>query len=672
MSRHLPQWSCWMLTALFLGGCCYTVREEVDAKVCRIAEQPLDLLPSADTQMPMPPAPLSPRSATPTSFAPAAPPADADILLTGAQEPPRRRPPAQSIENRLQIPPGLPGANVPPLEFVPRTATPQEREAAVRRLFPPLPDLGTNPQPQPGPQGRPLTLADLQNLVMSNSPLIRQAASDVEAAKGAAIQAGAYPNPNFGYQADTVGTGATAGFQGLFIEQTIRTAGKLKLAQAAATMDLLNSQLALRRAQFDLMTAVRNGYYGVLVAQENMQIALALTRLTDKAYQVFVDQFRIGGLAAAYEPLQLRAQAFQARGALVQARNRYLAAWKQLAATLGLPAMPLTELVGRADVALPLYRYDAALARVLSTHTDVLTAQNTLQRGRYNLRLAQITPVPDVNLHLAVEKDFSMPPFLTTYSIQLGGPLPIWDQNKGNIIQAQGALIRATEQAHQVRDDLTNRLAAAFEQYENSRVLIDYYRGRILPDQVRAYQRIVSRYAGGDVNIGFLDFLNVQQNLVAAYTTYQATLTAAWTSVVGVADLMQINNLYQFGQEPAPAVPCLEQLQALLCCHPCNRLPDPALKGANGSWPTAAPEDHPPAATTRPEATAPNTPTPTPARPETQGRSIPTWTPSPVPFAWPPTTPAPARADTASDTALYRPPSLRSLQEHRRAAEQAN
>lgn len=662
MSPPLPRWSLWTLAALFLGGCCFTVREEVDQTVCRIAEQPLDLLPPADRCTPAPPAPA----------AQAPPPESATILPAGAQvpgpaEPPRRRPPAQTIENRLQMPPGLPGSQVPPLEFVSPRATPQEREAAVRRLFPPLPELGADPRPQPGPQGKPLTLADLQSLAMSNSPLIRQAAADVEAAKGAAIQAGAYPNPNFGYQADTVGTGATAGFQGFFLEQTIRTGGKLKLAQAAATMDLLNSQLALRRTQFDLVTAVRNGYYGVLVAEENIRTTHALAVLTDAAYQVFVDQFRLGGLAAAYEPLQLRALAFQARGALVQARNRYVAAWKQLAATLGLPAMPPTELAGRADMPLPHFRYDEALARVLSSHTDVLTAQNTLQHSRYNLRLAQITPVPDVNLHLAVEKDFSMPPFFTTYSIQLGGPLPIWDRNKGNIIQAQGALLRATEQAHQVRNDLTNRLATAFEQYQNNRTLLDYYRSRILPDQVRAYRGIVSRYAGGDVNVGFIDFLNVQQNLAAAYTTYLATLMTTWTSVTGVADLMQINDLYQFGQEPAAPPPCLEQLPPVPCCHPCNRLPDPALKGADGSWPTVMPASPTPGVATPPPAPKPDTSAPNPARPETRGSEPPTWTPSPAPFAWPPT-----NAASVSETAPYRSPSLRNLQENRRTLRDRN
>jgi outer membrane protein TolC len=43
----------------------------------------------------------------------------------------------------------------------------------------------------------------------------------------------------------------------------------LKLA-AAAEMDLRNAQLALKRARSDLATAVRNAYYGLLVARETI------------------------------------------------------------------------------------------------------------------------------------------------------------------------------------------------------------------------------------------------------------------------------------------------------------------------------------------------------------------------------------------------------------------
>src|SRR5207237_1959391 len=115
----------------------------------------------------------------------------------------------------------------------------------------------------------------------------------------------------------------------------------------------------------DVMTQVRHGYFAVLVAQENIKVSRALVRFTDEVYRLQVEQLQ-EGQAAAYEPLQLRVLAIQARNALVQARQRYLAAWKGLAAALGLPAMPLTELAGRVDMPLPLFEYDKALGQLLA------------------------------------------------------------------------------------------------------------------------------------------------------------------------------------------------------------------------------------------------------------------------------------------------------------------
>ena len=577
------RWMPLALGMLFLGGCCYVVREEADSQVCHAAAMPTDSRVPEDEGR----TPTATLDSYPTGSTSQVRPAAAQVLPPIGEPLPPPRQPIRTILQRLTIPRDLPGAEVPEIRLPSVKESPEKRTAAIRELFPPLPPLVSPPEPQPGPEGQPLTLADLQRLAMSFSPLLRQAAADVQAAKGAAIQAGAYPNPNFGYQSDTVGTSATAGFQGIFIEQTIKTGGKLKLQQAAAAMDLLNAETAFRRAQFDLVTAVRTNYYAVLVAQDTVKVSRALAQLSDETFRVQLDLLALGGQVAAYEPLALRVLAYQARAALVQARNRYTAAWKQLAATLGLPGMPPTQLAGRADMPIPVYPFDTSLARVLSSHTDVITAENNLHRARYNLRLAQVTPVPDISMHIAVEKDFSMPPFLVTHTLQIGGPIPLWDQNKGNIVQAQGMLLRAVEQPHQVRDDLTNRFTTAYEQYANNRVLIEYYRNQILPDQVRAYRALLQRFQQ-DPTVQFADLFTAQQTLAGAVTTYIATLGSLWTSVVGVADLMQIPELYVDGQEQAlPPIPDLAQLAPLPCCHPCQRLPDARWKGADGSWPEA-------------------------------------------------------------------------------------
>src|SRR5207247_3551381 len=222
---------------------------------------------------------------------------------------------------------------------------------------PPLPVIEPGPAPVPGPDGVPLDLPALQAMALANNPLVKQAASDINAFRGVAIQAGLYPNPTVGFEGDSIGQAGTDGQLGGFFDQTIKTAGKLDLARAAGMMDMRNARLALRKTQLDVMTLVRTNYFAVLVAEESLAVARALATLTDEVYRLQLLQLR-GNQAAAYEPLQLHVLAVQARANVVQAHNRYISAWRQLAAALGQPDLPPTQLAGRADVLAPVYPFD--------------------------------------------------------------------------------------------------------------------------------------------------------------------------------------------------------------------------------------------------------------------------------------------------------------------------
>ena len=67
-----------------------------------------------------------------------------------------------------------------------------------------------------------------------------------------AIQAGLYPNPPSATRGTRSTGPSTAGSQGAFVEQTVKTAKKLRVARTAAEVDVANAELALRRAVVDL------------------------------------------------------------------------------------------------------------------------------------------------------------------------------------------------------------------------------------------------------------------------------------------------------------------------------------------------------------------------------------------------------------------------------------
>jgi cobalt-zinc-cadmium efflux system outer membrane protein len=463
----------------------------------------------------------------------------------------------------LNIPPELPGSEAPRIQ-IPTERAAGEREIA--RIYPELPPPPVEPEVVPGPDGKPYTLADFQRLAAANSPALRQAASDVEAAKGNLIQAKTYPNPIVSYLVDPSNNNSTAGVQGGAIDQPIITGGKMRLGVAAAQRDLDNAILALKRARSDLSTAVRNAYFTVLVDIETLVVTRAQARLADDIFRLQVGLQR-GTQAAPYEPTALRAQAFTNRLAYKQAIASYIYDWKALVATIGLQQLPLSEVAGRVDRLIPYFDYDEVLAHVLHNHTDILTAQNVVKKSQYILKVAQVTPVfPNLDVRYSLEKDFVLGPFGTYQTLALGFPLSIWDQNKGNIIAAQAGLVRAGEEAHRVQVTLTSGLALAYESYRNNLYAMEYYRRYILPDLVSYYRGIFARRQI-DPSSSFGDLVFAQQNLSTNVTAYIGILGSLWASVVSVADYLQTDDLFQLARpHELPELPDLSQLPAIWAC----------------------------------------------------------------------------------------------------------
>jgi cobalt-zinc-cadmium efflux system outer membrane protein len=476
-------------------------------------------------------------------------------------------PPPRPVQKPLTIPEEIPGAKTAPPIVWPKDR--EEQKRVVKKLYPPLPPLPVEAPPQPGPGGRPLTLSDLQGLAVANHPSIRNAVAGIEAARGVVKQAGAYPNPTVAWEADTVGTsgavgagtgGGGSGYQGAWVDQVIKGASDLKLATAAALMDLRNAELALKKSRSDLATQVRTSYFAILVARENIKVSRALAKFTDEVYRRQVDLL-IAGIAAPYEPMQLRALAQQARLNLYQAENQYRASWRQLAANLSLPNMPPTELAGRVDLPVPVFDYHAVRDYVLNRHTDVLTGLNGIQKARYLLELARVTPFPDFDVRMIVQKDYTAPPFVVAWSGAVSVKLPVWDLNRGNIQQARGQLTQAYTVPQTTKLQLTVTLADAYNRYLNAKEQVQIVMQQI-QDQVRGYRGVYERYRRTfPPEVSFGDVVTAQQTLVTYVSAYITALGLQWTAVVDVANLLQTNDLFQTGRtEEVVPVPDLEHL----------------------------------------------------------------------------------------------------------------
>jgi outer membrane protein, heavy metal efflux system len=597
------RWPALICVVLMLGGCHTPPMQEIDQTVSNLASHPFDVAPSharkpvdaappaagaapaardrsedapqalpPSVDAPSPTALAAPRTGAPRRGASDSRPLSDNVVRASYAQvdrappiqlaPIQPAPPSQKFE--LDIDKAIPGSETPLVHFPTRR---EDMPAAVDRLFPQLPKLPEEPVAVPGPNGRAYTLADLHRLAAENSPALRQVISDVEAARGVLKQSVTYPNPTIGFETNPNNNNTGSATMGFFVDQVVKTGGKLTLAGAANVMNLRNAELAMKRARSDLATTIRGDYYTLLVAKETVRVNRALARFTDEIFKLQADLLR-GGFAASHEPAALLSQAFLVRLAYQQSIVNYVAAWKELVADMGLKQLPLSQVEGEVDRLIPYYDYDEVLAHVLRNHTDVLTAVYTIKGSDYSLKLARVTPIPDVEVRLDLFKEHMIQPFQNYYMVSASIPFPIWDQNKGAIRAAAAAKVRAVEQPHAVQVNLTTNLAAAYATYQTNLYSMDYYRRNVLPDQVRYYRGVFERRRV-DPGVAFGDLVQAQQTLVADVTSYLGILNSLWTSVVGVADFLQTDDLFQLSKPmELPSNPIIDALHEWPCPHP--------------------------------------------------------------------------------------------------------
>jgi cobalt-zinc-cadmium efflux system outer membrane protein len=361
--------------------------------------------------------------------------------------------------------------------------------ARASDFFPP-----GEPLPRParaGEAGAPLGLVDLEQMALHGNPTLAQAAANVDEARGRAVQAGLYPNPTVGWNAEQLGLRGKAapGEQnGLFIDQTIVTAGKLRLSQARFAQEITQAEAQAQAQQYRVVNGVRVRFYQLLAMQRLLDVRAELLKVAEDAVTTTEQLVNVGAANKA-DLLQAEIEAQQEKVALENARALFRAAWEQLAAFVGQPCLPLARLQGDLEAITPLPDACATLAHLLEASPEMQVARAGIARGQFALRREQVEPIP--NLQLRVSSGYDFEPDvgrLVTTTVNLGVRLPVFDKNQGNIQAAQGELARAQAELGRVELSLRQRLSRQYARYQTALAVVENYRRTSLPKAREAYQ----------------------------------------------------------------------------------------------------------------------------------------------------------------------------------------
>jgi cobalt-zinc-cadmium efflux system outer membrane protein len=383
----------------------------------------------------------------------------------------------------------------------------------------------------------PLTLSRLLELASKNHPELAAARAKVDAARGQMIQAGLYPNPVVSPSVEELGNkDGPAGTPGVSISQEFITAGKLRLAQAAASYGLTAAEWQATTRWFDIVTKVKSAYYEVLTARLEVETSTDAVRITQESLKT-IKALEARGVRARPDVLRAQVELDQNRIRVTQARERRIAADKLLAAAIGLPSLPNAPLAGTIDGSAPSYDCQKVLDFILVRSSEVQAAQATIQQAQQLFLRAQAERRPDIRV--AVRPAYSNVDRTPEVMVEVGAALPIFNRNQGNIISAEAEVRRATSEARAVELRLTERLAGVFQRYAAARSQVEIYEKEILPNAREAERLVRIGYESGDVKIDYTTLLEAQRTLVQSRLSHVQSRGELWRAASEIAGLLQ-------------------------------------------------------------------------------------------------------------------------------------
>jgi len=400
-------------------------------------------------------------------------------------------------------------------------------------------------QNQATPQPADLTLADLEQMALSNNPTLAQAAAEIRAASSRKLQAGLYPNPTVGYQGEQIRGGIQGGGeQGFFISQNIVLGRKLGLSREVAEQERKQAGAEAEEQRLRVINSVRMFYYRALASQEMVELRHKLSQVANDAVQT---SHQLANVGQADQPdvLQAEVEADQAELAVVAAEQNQLRAWSALAATVAKPEMPLTHLAGNLGD-LPEGNPDQWLQAIVEESPAVKIAKLGVTRAEAALVRSKRERIPDLQLRGGLQQNQELNQ-ITNRAIGLQGfaevgvQIPIFNRNQGNVQASIAEVERAHQEVQRVQLVLRERAATLVQNYITARSAVEGYRERMIPRARKAYELYMKSYRG--MAAAYPQVLIAQRTLFQLQTDYIVALENLWANSIALKGFLLTDGL---------------------------------------------------------------------------------------------------------------------------------
>lgn len=384
----------------------------------------------------------------------------------------------------------------------------------------------------------PLTLAALEQVALANNPTMAGAQAAVDAARGRARQAGAWPNPTLGYTGEelTPRRADPRGEHGFFVEQTIPLGGKRQLSRDVFDRTAESALAGVDLQRQRIVSSVRRLFYQTLTAERRVEVHERLATLVSDAVGVTAQLFNVG---AADRPdfLEIEIEAARVQLELNAARNDVFALRQQLAAVAGSRDVASRPLSGSVDQVIPEMERDSTIRTLVEQSPQMRAVRTNVARAKALTARARRDTSPDLFVRGGAaynreHGEVTGQPIGWEGQAEVGISVPLFNRNQGGIAAARAEETSAEAEVRRLELSLRAAAAGQFATYLTAIRATELYRTAILPRAEEAYRLYVARYR--EMGAAYPQVLVAQRTLFEMSREYLEVIDRAWRSALAL------------------------------------------------------------------------------------------------------------------------------------------
>jgi len=393
-----------------------------------------------------------------------------------------------------------------------------------------------------------LTMRDALARAVAASPRLTAAERDIGIATGQRIQAGALLNPELSYEQDnSFGTGKYRGTKSaettLQISQAFEWFGKREARIAAGAAGVEVAAIQRTAVRLEVLSETAIAFLNVLGTQRRIQILDEQVAAIDKLTPLLQRRVEAGASSPA-ETGRAEVASALVKADRERVRATLASARRELAVLLGDTTPKFASVSGRLDAPGRPPTFQSVVAAIDANPQLVRWTAVYAQRNA-ELLIARLKPYPDVQLSAGWRH------FNETNNdavrLTLSVPIPVLDQNQGNILSAQENLAKAGAERQASRNTLIVIAGRAYDSLQGSLRELGILRDTAIPKAQQAADAISEGYGQGRFTL--LEVLDAQANLTQARLREQEALQNFHVAIATIEGL--VGNPFSLARESA-------------------------------------------------------------------------------------------------------------------------